>query len=284
MSEGTLERNSDGTDEFGDTAADTETDADFSSDDSDYTFVDDLDDDYEGDLEANSLSLFEGDEGRLSLDQRRTLVALMKNRYISAAQHPNEWRTLIEEPVLIRSRLNDMFLDLHLDPYNEVAHKRQAVPEGGGRAFPTLLHDIAYSREETILLVFLRHRYQSDLAAGHDVVIVDRDDLLQHVTQFRPAHATDRSGDERKVSNAIEALMKAKILLKTGDEARLRISPVLPVLLPEPRLHELWDWLINENNPAEEQTRLDTDDDAFGSMADTEPGAGEEAETVGEGL
>ena len=156
-------------------------------------------------LETTTLSLFEGDEGGLSLDQRRTLVALMKNRYISAASNPAEWRTLVEDPAPIKSRLNDMFLDLHLDRHHEVAFKRQATPEGGGRAFPTLLHDIAYSREETILLVFLRHRFQSDLAAGHEHVIVDRDDLIEHVAHFRPGHATDRSGDERKASNAIES-------------------------------------------------------------------------------
>jgi hypothetical protein len=200
----------------------------------------------EDDLETSTLSLFEGDEGRLSLDQRRTMVALMKNRYISAAQHPHEWRTLLADPVTFKSRLNDMFLDLHLDRHNGVAHKRQAVPEGGGR-FPTLLHDLAHTREETILLVFLRHRYQSELNAGQDVVFVDRDDLVEHVTGFRPAHATDRSGDERKVANAIDALVKAKILLKTTDEARLRVSEVLPVLLPLPRLHELWEWLMAQN-------------------------------------
>lgn len=200
----------------------------------------------ESDLEEHTLSLFEGDEGRLDLDQRRTMVALMKNRYISAAQHPQEWRTLTSDPVTFKSRLNDMFLDLHIDAENEVAHKRQALPEGGGR-FPTLLHDIAYNREETLLLVYLRQKYQSEMNAGLEVVILDRDDMIEYVAGYRPSHATDHSGDERRVANAVESLMKAKILLKTPDPARLRVSPVLPVLLPMPRLHELYEWLMAEN-------------------------------------
>ncbi len=38
-----------------------------------------------------TLSLFEGDEGGLLLDQRKALVSLMKNRFISARTHPKEW-------------------------------------------------------------------------------------------------------------------------------------------------------------------------------------------------
>ena len=106
-------------------------------------------------VEPTSLSLFEGDEGGLSFDQRKTLVSLLKHRYISAARHPSEWRALLDCEVLMKSRLNDMFLDLHIDRTRQVAFKRQAVPEGGDRQFPTLLYDPAYTREETILLVFL---------------------------------------------------------------------------------------------------------------------------------
>jgi Domain of unknown function (DUF4194) len=97
------------------------------------------------DIEGRSLSLFEGDEGSLTYEQRCALVFLIKRRYISAEQHPAEWRTLIEAQVQLRSRLNDAFLDLHIDLHAQIAFKRQAVPDGDGR-FPTLLHDIAHTR------------------------------------------------------------------------------------------------------------------------------------------
>ena len=202
----------------------------------------------DADVEGRSLSLFEGDEGFLTYEQRCALVFLIKHRYISAEQHPAEWRTLIDGQVQLRSRLNDLFLDLHIDLHAQIAFKRQAVPDSDGR-FPTLLHDIAHTREETILLIFLRQRFRSERADGADAVLVDREELLDAVTRFRPPDANDRSGDARKVENAILSLQRSGILLKTADEQRLRIAPVIEVLLPLPRLHELLDTLLTLNGP-----------------------------------
>lgn len=198
------------------------------------------------DAEGESLSLFEGDSGGLSSAQRRTLVLLLKHRYISAADQPAAWRTLLASEALIKSRLNDLFLDLHVDRHYEVAFKRQAQSEGG-TPFPTVLHDTSYNREETILLVVLRQRFRSERAAGHDFVIVDRDNLLEKVAHFRPVHATNRSGDAKRASAAIETLAKAQLLLRTSDPDRFRIAPVIEVLLPVQRLAELLEWLRAEN-------------------------------------
>jgi hypothetical protein len=215
--------------------------------DDDTGFIDEPGDAIEPEEGESTFALFEGDTGGLSLAQRRALVILLKNRFISAALHPAEWRVIRENPAPIKARLNDLFLDLHLDRHFEVAFKRQAVAEGGAKEFPTLLHDTAYTREETIMLVFLRHRFQSEQAAGHDDVTIERDELVAHVASFRPASATNRSGDEAKAVNAVESLLKAKVLARTNDPTRLRVSPVIAVLLPLPRLHELWEWLIDEN-------------------------------------
>lgn len=217
-----------------------------------YQWLDDPPEDSPGEAddeldEPTSLSLFEGDEGRLTLDQRKALVSLLKHRYISAALHPQEWRSLLDCELLMRSRLNDMFLDLHVDRVRQIAFKRQAVPEGGGRPFPTLLRDSSYSREETILLVFLRQRFRSEQSAGATDVLVDADELAAAVTPFRPERATDRAGDARRTENAIENLRKAGILLRTSDPQRFRVAPVIEVLLPLPRLAELLDWLLGEN-------------------------------------
>ena len=207
------------------------------------------------DANSESLSLFEGDDGGLAIDQRKTLVLILKHRYISAAQQPAEWRTLLASTTLLKSRLNDLFLDLHIDHHYEVAFKRQATPEGGDR-FPTLLYDAAYTREETILLVLLRQRFRSERANGQELVLVDRDNLLDNVAHFRPEHATDRSGDIRRANGAIDSLVKARVLLKTSDPDRFRVSPVIEVLLPVERLAELLEWLVAENR-GETATTLD---------------------------
>jgi hypothetical protein len=223
----------------------------------------------DADVEGRSLSLFEGDEGALTYEQRCTLVFLIKHRYISAEHHPAEWRTLIDAQVQLRSRLNDLLLDLHIDLHTQIAFKRQAVPEGDSR-FPTLLHDIAHTREETILLIFLRQRFRSERADGADAVLIDREELLEAVTRFRPPDANDRSGDTRKVENAILSLQRSGILLKTADEQRLRIAPVIEVLLPLPRLHELLDTLLTLNGtaPADDTDGADGADDLDLELAD----------------
>ncbi|MBM0255556.1 DUF4194 domain-containing protein [Micromonospora sp. 4G55] len=191
---------------------------------------------------TSSVSLFEGDEGGLELSQRRVLVALLKQRFITAQSHPKEWKTLTANPRLIRSRLNDLFLNLHLDADREVAYKRPVVPEGGGR-FPTLLHDTAWSREETILLVYLRTRSRSEEAAGTSRTYVDRQDILEHIASLRPAHATDHAADGRRAAKAIESLNRAGLLIGASISDRFEVSPAIDVVLPLERLQDLLRWL-----------------------------------------
>lgn len=197
---------------------------------------------------TSSVVLFEGDEGRLEIGQRRTLVALLKHRFITARTHPAEWRALVAAPALVRSRLNDLFLDLHLDLRREVAFKRQAVPDGGGR-FPTLLFDTAWSREETILMVYLRSRSRAEEASGVTRVYVDREEMLDHVAALRPDHATDQATDVRRAGNAVENLTKAGLLIGPRGGDRFEVSPAIDVVLPLERLQELLRWLQEQNTP-----------------------------------
>lgn len=214
----------------------------------------DLHDSWTEELEDDvSVSLFEGDEGGLEFAQRQALVTLLKQRFISARTHPRDWQVLIEHERVLRSRLNDLFLELAVDRTREVAWKRQATPETGGR-FPTLLHDTAWSREETIVLVHLRDRLRSGLSSGDARVYIDRDDILDHIQSFRPAHATDEAGDEKRARNAVVSLNKAGLLINTASEERFEISEAIEPLLPLELLRELLQTLREANEaPAEEQ-------------------------------
>jgi hypothetical protein len=199
------------------------------------------------DAERSTHALFAGDEGELNFEQRRTLVLLLKKRYLSAEQYPAEWAYLDDNKLLFRSRLNDLFLDLVIDTERRIAYKKPAVSDTGDTSFPTLLYDTAYTREETIVLIAIRSRYRSARAAGDVDVIIDVEELLQHVQQFRPVHATDHAGDEKVTRSTIEKIRKIGILIKTSDEHRLRISPVIELLLPLPKLKELLEWLTATN-------------------------------------
>ena len=146
----------------------------------------------------------------------------------------------------IRGRLNDLFLDLLVDRSREVAWKRQATSETGGR-FPTLLHDVAWSREETLVLVHLRDRLRAGLAGGDARVYVDRDDVVDYVESFRPAHATDEAGDEKRARNAVTSIVKAGLLIGAPGDDRFEISEAVEPLLPLELLQELLEALRRAN-------------------------------------
>lgn len=217
------------------------------------------------DFEADSVSLFEGDEGGLEYAQRQALVSLLKQRFISARTHPRDWQVLVENERVFRSRLNDLFLDLQVDRSREVAWKRQASPEGGGR-FPTLLHDTAWTREETLVLVHLRDRLRAGHAGGDARVYVDRDDLVDYIASYRPAHATDESGDEKRARNAVQSVAKAGLLIGTASEDRFEISEAVEPLLPLELLQELLEALQKANGtdqpaPADRDAEADLFDE-----------------------
>lgn len=200
------------------------------------------------DLEPTSThALFDGDEGHLALPARRALVVLLKRRFVSAQSHPEEWRAIVENATLLRPRLNDMFLGLHLDTDREVAFKYQVTPEGGTR-FPTLLHATEWTREETILLVRLRSIAHATRATGETRVFADRQDLLDYVAAMRPEHATDRSRDGYKATRAVESLVSAGLLIGRKDAGTFEVARAIDVLLPLERLKQLLAWMAADTD------------------------------------
>jgi hypothetical protein len=210
-------------------------------------------------VERSTVALFAGDEGGLSLTQRYCLLYLLKNRYLSRLVRPDMWDVLLEHQGLMRSRLNDLFLTLHVDVEGEVAYKRQAVPDSRTARFPTLLHDTAYTREETVLLVYLRERMQRERSAGADSVLIDKEDLLERIAEFRRPDETDLAGEERRAEKAIDSLKSMGVLHDTREHDRLTVSPVLDSLMPLARLQELLEWLRAESDTAAAQSTEDLD-------------------------
>ena len=203
----------------------------------------------EDDDRDSTLALFEGDDGELALEVRQCLVGLIRNPLVTRHRHPRAWETLVRHRRIIRSRLNDLFLDLVMDAERGVAYKVQVRSEVP-RRFPALLRDTAYSREETVLMVFLRQRHLNEQGSGQ--VVVDRQECLDAVARYRPASATDVYGDDSRTRNAIENLRAVGILERTDEEDRLIISPVIETLLPLGRLKDLLEWLQRENDPEPE--------------------------------
>jgi hypothetical protein len=204
---------------------------------------------YDDGDQASTSALFSGDEGTLDALQRRVLVLLLKQRFMTSESHTAEWKALIANPTIIRSRLNDLFLDLVIDTERQVAFKRQVAAEGSGRPFPTLLYDAAWKREETILLVNLRSKARAEQAAGVTRVYVDRVDMLEDIAQHRAASDTDLALASRRAKNAIDSLFSAGLLIGKADGERYEISRAIDALLPLETLKSLQEWLEKQNDP-----------------------------------
>lgn len=215
----------------------------------------------EDETEPPGLALFEGDISTLFYEQRSCLLALLKHHYISADHNPDHWAVLLANQEVIKGRLNDLFLDLHVDRDLHVAFKRSAIPEGNIR-LPSLLRNVSHSKEETIVMVSLRRRFFTQRQQGDFAVFVDRQTLLDEVADQRPETASDRAMDQRRANNAIDGLATAAVLLRTNDPDRFQISPIVEVLLPVEKLRALWTWLITSNGA----------DDSSSLESDSEPG------------
>lgn len=201
---------------------------------------------------ASTRALFDGDEGGLDPDERRALVVLLKNRFITSESHPREWRALIASRQEIGKRLNDLFLELKIDTEREVAYKRPVTSDTGGRDFPTLVRDTIWPREETALLVFLRVRARNDEVRGEVQSRVSEAEMLEYLRENRPESATDQVSDDRRADRAINALKSAGLLTKTNEDGMFRISPAIEPMLPVPVLNNLLTWLNvrTESGPA----------------------------------
>jgi len=223
----------------------------------------------EDETEQPTLALFEGDTTTLYPEQRHCLHALLKHRYISADHHPDHWAVLLANQAVIKSQLNNLFLDLHVDREHRVAFKRSATPEGGDQ-LPSLLRNVSHTKEETIVMISLRQRFFAQRQEGDYAVFVDRQTLLEEVADHRPETATNRSMDHKRANNAIDGLVTAGVLLRTDDPDRFQISAVIEVLLPIEKLRALWGWLKTTNG-ADEVVSQDADqtDDELDMLFDT---------------
>ena len=109
--------------------------------------------------DEQAAGLWRGDAGGLKLDARRALVQLLKGPVLDGMRMPVIWKALLESEELIRSRLNDLFLDLVIDREQLFAFTRQADTDPVKA--PILLKRKPLNYIETYLFLFLRLRLSS---------------------------------------------------------------------------------------------------------------------------
>lgn len=200
-------------------------------------------------------ALFDGDQGQLDAKLRILLVKLLKNRYLSAEDNAEEWDLLIENQDLLRSRCHDLLLDLVVDVNYGVAFKRQADSDEG-TSWPTLLHDVPYTREQTAVLLFLRGVYRNHINKGESAAFVDREEMLAEVETYLPQDETQRARSSKSTLTAIDHLCRIRILLRTDSPERFRVSPIIEVILTVDVLRHLERLLMGEAIAAGAETEV----------------------------
>ena len=182
---------------------------------------------------VDGAALFPGDTGVLPMKVRQALVRLLKGPYIDGGRDEKLWTTLLDNQVILRSRLSELFLNLQLDHERKIAVLRPIDPEaiGGSTRSSILRQQRALSRVETIVLLRLRLLLDRHVTAQTDPVIT-REEIAELVAHYQPSGQQDALRDTDVVNRTITKLLARQLLLATGIEDTFAISRALPLALP----------------------------------------------------
>jgi hypothetical protein len=182
---------------------------------------------------VDSAALFPGDTGVLPMKVRQALVKLLKGPYIDGGRDEKLWTTLLDNQLILRSRLSELFLALQLDHERKIAVLRPVDPEaiGGSTRSSILRQQRALSRVETIVLLRLRLLLDRHVTAQTDPTIT-REEIAELVAHYQPAGQQDALRDTDVVNRAIAKLLARQLLLPTGLDDVYTISNALPLALP----------------------------------------------------
>jgi len=179
--------------------------------------------------------LFPGDRGELRGETRRALVALLAGPSVDGERQPKLWLVLKRDEAVLRSRLNDMFLELTVDDENQTAFVRQ-VPQHGETDIPILLRRQPLTFLQSAGLLILRAALASSSAAGQRAVIGGAE-LIADLGAYEDPSKSDKARFAKQCAAVVEALKRVSILRPIpGSADRYEVSPTLALLLPAEQL------------------------------------------------
>lgn len=182
---------------------------------------------------VDGAALYPGDTGVLSMKVRQALVRLLKGPYVDGGRDEKLWTSILDNQLLLRSRLSELFLTLQLDHERKIAVLRPVDPDliGAGSRSSILRQQRALSRVETIVLLRLRLLLDRHVTAQTDPTIT-REELTDLVAHYQPSGQQDALRDADVVTRAITKLLARQLLLPTPLDDVYTISNALPLALP----------------------------------------------------
>ncbi|MGJ7538515.1 MULTISPECIES: DUF4194 domain-containing protein [unclassified Variovorax] len=182
--------------------------------------------------------LFQSDKGELRGETRRALVALLAGPSVDGERQPKLWYVLKRDEAVLRSRLNELFLDMALDDENRVAFIRQ-VPQQGDTDIPVLLRRQPLTFLQSAALLVLRAALASASAAGQRAVVSGAE-LIADLAAYEDPSKSDKARFSKQSLAVVEALKKVSILRPIpGSTDRYEVSPTLSLLMPAEQLAAL---------------------------------------------
>ncbi len=182
---------------------------------------------------VDGAALFPGDTGVIPMKVRHALVKLLKGPYIDGGRDEKLWTTLLDNQLILRSRLSELFLTLQLDHDRKIAVLRPVDPEviGASSRSSILRQQRALSRVETIVLLRLRLLLDRHVTAQTDPTIT-REEISDLVANYTPAGQQDALRDSDVVTRTITKLLARQLILPTPLDDTYTISNALPLALP----------------------------------------------------
>lgn len=167
-------------------------------------------------------NLWEGDSGQLDFPTRKLLALVLKGPAILGSDRPKAWNALLAKRHIIKSRLNDMFLNLVIDEPYRIAFIKQIRMES---SFPILLERENLTLIQTALLIVLREHFIT-ADKRQDRAIVDFDQIRAGVRGMRHL-TTDFSGFEDRIRSAVAKAVRFGVLRALKAEDHYEITPLI---------------------------------------------------------
>jgi len=184
-------------------------------------------------LEADAVPappIIEDLQGRLPLEARRALIALLRHGVIMAEGKRLLFEALCRYRVGIQEHLADINLRLLLDEKAGMAILLSQAGEDYGDEDDdggSLISRRTLSLYDTLLLLMLRKHYQEREAAGEQRVIIDNERIETALRPFLPLTNSSRS-DQRQLNGALSNMKERRILAAVrGEDDRYEITPVI---------------------------------------------------------
>lgn len=187
--------------------------------------------------DLDSSGLWRDDRGTLAENSRRALLALIKGPYLSS-EKGNLWSALLADQAAIESQLNNLFLDLVVDPVLGFAFVRNVRTDE--LAIPTAVRAETLTFLDTAMLLVLRQMLL--LADGEHRVIVGRDEVFEQLAVYRTGDRDEADFAKRLNASWMKMRNSLRIVHSTGvadDEDRVEISPVLALIITGDTVRQL---------------------------------------------